>query len=97
MDQYKTPESGRSLATLVLAAGEFGRPYVMPPNTPIEHREIIRNAFEQVLKDETAIAEAIKMKLEFDPNSGDKLAKFVNEVTHQSADVVAKMKKLLEP
>ena len=34
MDQYKTPPAGRSLTTLVLAAGDFGRPYVLPPNTP---------------------------------------------------------------
>ena len=26
MDKYKTPAAGRSLAKVVLAAGEFGRP-----------------------------------------------------------------------
>lgn len=47
MDKYKTPEAGRNLATLVLAAGDFGRPYVMPPNTPPEQVKIIREAFEK--------------------------------------------------
>jgi hypothetical protein len=31
MNQYKTPESGRRVATVVLAAGDIGRPFVAPP------------------------------------------------------------------
>jgi tripartite-type tricarboxylate transporter receptor subunit TctC len=95
MDQYKTQQAGRNLATLVLAAGDFGRPYVMPPNTPPQQVKIIRDAFEKVLKDEEAIAEATKKKLEIDPSSSDELAKLAKEVTSQSPDVIARMKKLL--
>jgi tripartite-type tricarboxylate transporter receptor subunit TctC len=95
MDQYKTPQAGRNLATLVLAGGAFGRPYVMPPNTPAQQAEIIRSAFEEVLKDEAAVAEATKKKLEFDPSTGDELASLAKEVTSQSPDVVAKMQTLL--
>jgi tripartite-type tricarboxylate transporter receptor subunit TctC len=95
MDQYKSQQAGRNLATLVLAAGDFGRPYVMPPNTPPQQVKIIRDAFEKVLKDEEAIAEATKKKLEIDPSSSDELAKLAKEVTSQSPDVIARMKKLL--
>lgn len=95
MDQYKTPQAGRSLATLVLAGGAFGRPYVMPPNTPPEQVKIIREAFEKTLNDPAAVAEATKKKLEFDPTGADELASLAKEVTSQSPDVVAKMKKLL--
>lgn len=96
MDQYKTAAGGRNLATLVLAGGEFGRPYVMPPNTPGPYVKIIRDAFEKVLKDEAAIAEAAKKKLELDPSSSDELEKLAKEVTSQSPEVIARMKKLLE-
>jgi tripartite-type tricarboxylate transporter receptor subunit TctC len=96
MDQYKTAPAGKNLATLVLAAGDFGRPYVMPPNTPIEQVKIIRSAFERVLTDETAIADAKKKKLELDPSTSDELEKLAKEVTSQSSDIVAKMKTLLE-
>jgi tripartite-type tricarboxylate transporter receptor subunit TctC len=96
MDQYKTAKAGRNLATLVLAGGEFGRPYVMPPNTPPQHLKTIRDAFEKVLKDEAAIVEATKKKLELDPSSSDELEKLAKEVTSQSPDVIARMKKLLE-
>jgi tripartite-type tricarboxylate transporter receptor subunit TctC len=96
MDQYKTSQAARNLATLVLASGDFGRPYVMPPNTPAERVKIIRDAFDKVLKDEAAIADATKMKLEIDPSTSDELEKLAKEVTSQSPDIVAKMKKLLE-
>jgi tripartite-type tricarboxylate transporter receptor subunit TctC len=96
MEQYKTPEAGRNLATLVLAGGDFGRPYVMPPNTPAKQVNIIREAFAKVLKDETALADAKKKKLEIDPSTSDELEKLAREVTSQSPDIVAKMKTLLE-
>lgn len=95
MDQYKSSPAGRSLATLVLAAGDFGRPYVMPPNTPAEHVKTIREAFVKTLNDEAVKADAAKKKLELDPSTADELEKLAKEVTSQSPDIIAKMKTLL--
>ncbi len=95
MDKYNTPPSGRNLATLVLAAGDFGRPYVLPPRTPAERVETIRTAFVKTLKDEAALSDAKKKRLEIDPSSAEELEKLAKEVTSQSPDVVAKMKQLL--
>ncbi|MGH7828105.1 MAG: Bug family tripartite tricarboxylate transporter substrate binding protein [Candidatus Binatia bacterium] len=96
MDRYKTPAAGRNLATLVLAAGQFGRPYVLPPNTPGDRVKIIREAFEKTLKDEAILADGKKKKLEFDPTFSDEVEKLAKEVTSQSPDIVAKMKELLK-
>jgi tripartite-type tricarboxylate transporter receptor subunit TctC len=96
MDQYKTPEAERNLANAVLAAEDFGRPYVMPPNTPPEQLAIIRDAFEKVLKDEAAIAAAKKKKLDLAPSTGDELEKLAKEVVSQPPEIVAKIKSLLE-
>lgn len=95
MDQYKTAQAGRNLATLVLAAGDFGRPYAMPPNTPAQHVKTIRDAFAKTLNDESVKADAAKKRLEIDPTTYDELEKLAKEVTSQSPDVVAKMKTLL--
>jgi tripartite-type tricarboxylate transporter receptor subunit TctC len=95
MDQYKTTPPGRGLATLVLAAGDFGRPYVMPPNTPPDRMNVIRAAFEKTLKDEAALADAEKKRLEIDPSSSEELEKLAKEVTSQPKEIVAKMKELL--
>jgi tripartite-type tricarboxylate transporter receptor subunit TctC len=97
MDQYRTPEAGRSLANLMLATSDFGRPYVMPPNTPTEQLNTIRDAFQLVLKDEVAVADAKKKKLDLDPSTGTELAKLATEVVNQPAELVAKMKSLLDP
>jgi tripartite-type tricarboxylate transporter receptor subunit TctC len=95
MDQYKTSQAGRNLATLVLAAGDFGRPYVLPPNTPAQHVKTIREAFAKTLDDEAVKADAAKKKLELDPTTFDELEKLAKQVTGQSPDIVAKMKTLL--
>jgi hypothetical protein len=95
MDQYKATEADRSMATLVLAAGDFGRPYVLPPNTPEERVKIIRAAFEKVLKDKEALEDAKKKRLEIDPTSAEELEKLAKEVTSKPPEIVAKMKQLL--
>jgi len=95
MDKYQTSKAGRNLATLVLAAGDFGRPYVMPPNTPAEQIKTMRDAFEKTMKDKNFISAAEKRKLELDPTSGEELEKLAKEVTSQSSEVVARTKKLL--
>jgi tripartite-type tricarboxylate transporter receptor subunit TctC len=95
MDQYKTADTGRNLAKLVLAGGDFGRPYVMPPNTPPEQLKTIRDAFDKALNDEALKADAAKKKLELDPASAEELEKLSKEVTSQNPEVIAKMKALL--
>lgn len=95
MDQYKTPDTGRRLATLVLAAGDFGRPYVFPPNTPADRVKIMREAFTKVLNDPEALSEAEKRKLEISPTSGDELESLAKEVIGQPPEVVQKMRQML--
>ena len=95
MDKYQTSPAGRSLATLVLAAGDFGRPYVMPANTPPDRVKIIREAFRKTLNDEAALADAKKKKLEIDPTSSDELEKLAQEVTSQPPEIVKKVTELL--
>ena len=80
----------------MLAAGDFGRPYVMPPNTPAQHVKTIREAFDKTLDDEAVKADAAKKKLELDPSTANELEKLAREVTSQSPDIVANMKNLLK-
>lgn len=96
MDRFKTSTAGRNLTTLVLAGGQFGRPYVLPPNTPADRVKIIREAFEKVLADESVIADAKKKKLEFDPTSSQELEQLAKEVVSQPPEIVGKMRQLLE-
>jgi tripartite-type tricarboxylate transporter receptor subunit TctC len=95
MDKYKTDDTGRRLANLVLAAGEFGRPYVLPPNTSADKVKIIREAFAKTLKDEAVLADAKANKLDIEPSTAEELDRLAKEVMSQPPDIVAQMKKLL--
>lgn len=96
MDRYKTNNAGRRLVTLILAGGEFGRPYVLPPNTPADKAKVLREAFAKTIQDEAAVADAKTNQLEIDPSTAEELERLAKEVTNQSPDIVAKMRKLLE-
>jgi tripartite-type tricarboxylate transporter receptor subunit TctC len=95
MDKYKTPESGRRLATALMAAGEFHRPYMAPPNTPPEHVKILRDAFLKTAKDPGFLEDAKKKRLEIDSTSGEEVAALVREVMSQPPDVIERLKKLM--
>ncbi len=95
MDKFKTPEAARRLATVVLAAGDFGRPIVAPPGVPADRVKTLRDAFDKAIKDPQLIADAEKRKLELDPASGQELETLAKEVIAQPPEVVERMRKLL--
>jgi tripartite-type tricarboxylate transporter receptor subunit TctC len=96
MNEYKTPESGRRLATIILAVGAFGRPYVSTPALPPERAKMLQTAFNKTLADPDFQAQAKERKLDIDPISGEELAKLAGEVISQPPDVIERMKRLLE-
>jgi tripartite-type tricarboxylate transporter receptor subunit TctC len=95
MDQYKTPESGRRLATVLLGADGMGRPMFGPPGLPADRLKILRAAYAQTMNDEQFIAEVKKRNYEFDPVSGEELQTLSKELTGQPPEVVDRLKKVL--
>jgi tripartite-type tricarboxylate transporter receptor subunit TctC len=96
MNENKTPDSGKRLSTIVLAAGAFGRPYMTSPGLPPERAQILQSAFKKTLTDPDFQAQARERKLDIDPVAGEELAALAREVIAQPADVVERMKRLLE-
>src|SRR5262245_12464211 len=95
MDKYKTTAAGRSLAKVVLSAGEFGRPLVAPPGVPADRVKILRDAFDKSVSDPALLATAEKRRLEMDVASGSELEALAKEVMAATPDVVQRMEKLL--
>ena len=95
MDKYKTPESGRRLATALLASGEFHRPYMAPPKMRLEVVKMLRDAFNKTMKDPDFIAEAKKKRLDLDPTTGEEVQALAGEVTAQPKDVIERLNKLM--
>ncbi len=95
MDQYKTPETTRRLANVVLAAGALGRPLTGTPGIPPERVTILREAFNKTLKDSDFLAEIERRKYELQPVRGEELEAMAREVIAQPPDVIERMSKLL--
>jgi tripartite-type tricarboxylate transporter receptor subunit TctC len=95
MDEFKTPETARRVAAVILASNEFGRPYVAPPATPPERVKVLREAFMKMLTDADFLAEAKKKKLDIEPTSAEEMETLAKRVIVQPAEVIDRMKKIL--
>ncbi len=95
MEKYRTPDAGKRLAKVVLAAGEFGRPMIASPGIPADRVKILRDAFNKTTNDPEFIAETKKRKFDLDPVSGEEMESLAKEVINQPAEIVERMKKLL--
>jgi tripartite-type tricarboxylate transporter receptor subunit TctC len=95
MDQYKTPESGRRLATVLLGADGMGRPMFGPPGLPADQLKILRDAYAKTMKDEQFRAEVKKRNYEFNPVDGEELQLLAGELTSQPPEVIERLKKVL--
>lgn len=95
MEQHKTPDSGKRLAAVILAANEIGRPVIAPPAMPADRVKALRAAFMKSVADSELLEEAKKKRLELDPVSGEDLEALSKEIMAQPPEVVERMKKLL--
>ena len=95
MDQYKTPDEGRGVTSVILASGVFGRPMVGTPGIPRDRLMILQSAYLSALKDPVLKADADKRGWEIDPVSGEELEKLAKEVMSQPPAVIERIKKIL--
>lgn len=68
------------------------RNYTLPPGTPKDRIQLLRNAFMITLKDPEFVAEATRANLEIDPTTGEELEKTINGLFKVNPTVVAKLK-----
>ena len=80
---------------MVLASGELGRPYLLPPGIPAERLKILREAFMKTMADPAFLDEAKKRNLEVEPSTGEELEKLAKEVMAQPPEVIERVKKLM--
>jgi tripartite-type tricarboxylate transporter receptor subunit TctC len=70
MGEYKTPDTGKRLATVILSVGAFGRPYVASPGLPPARARLLQDAFKKVINDLEFQAQARERRLDVDPVGG---------------------------
>ncbi|HEX2929347.1 MAG TPA: tripartite tricarboxylate transporter substrate-binding protein, partial [Candidatus Binatia bacterium] len=87
LEEYKVADNKRRVAQALLSGGEFGRPVLVTPGTPLDRVKILRESFRNVLKDPELLAEAKKMRMDVEYTSGEELEKLLKEVLGQPPDV----------
>jgi len=93
-DLAKTNEQ-RQLMRFVFSSTEFGRPYVLPPDTPANRVAWMRQAFADAVKDPELVAEAERLKLDMTFRPPDVLAKLVDDLYETPPSVIETVKKLV--
>ena len=96
MDKNKTSEIYRRLARILLIPDEMGRPLFGPPGMPPDRLKILRDGFTKMMTDPELLADARKKGLDATPMSGEELDALIKEVGLPSADVVQRLKPLME-
>ena len=95
LDEFKVADTKRRVAQALLSGGEFGRPVLMTPGTPIDRARILRESFRNVLKDPELLAEAKRARMDVEYVPGEELEALVKEVLNQPAEVIEQARKIL--
>ena len=90
--------SARAKAIMALRSAPeiVGRPYVMHPNTPPEHVNIMRKAFAETIADKALVAEATKASMDLNYVGADVAVKVMKEMLSQPKDVVDEFSKYVK-
>jgi tripartite-type tricarboxylate transporter receptor subunit TctC len=94
-DKLNTPEESRQVADVILRGGDFGRPWVMSPETPPEVVKTMRAAYAKAMADSTLLDEAKQTKLDVEYVPGEDLQKLAEKMMSQPPGVVKRVQKLL--
>lgn len=75
----------------------ISRPLAAPPDTPADRMDLLRHAFEELMRDGAFLAEADRLKLDIDPMRGDDVATAIRQVLATPPDVIARTQDALGP
>jgi len=96
MDKHKTNEIYRRLAKILLIPDEMGRPLFGPPGMPTDRLKLLRDGFNRMMADPELVADAKKKGLDAAPLSGEELEALIKEAGVPSADIIQRLKPLME-
>jgi tripartite-type tricarboxylate transporter receptor subunit TctC len=95
IDFAKTQEQKKYVQIVIHDANDYSRPFAVPPGTREDRVEILRNAFQQTMKDKEFLAEIDKMQLTLDPTTGEELTAAVAGSSKLDQDTLVKLRDIL--
>jgi len=92
---FAKTEEQRQLLRFVFASAEFGRPYVLPPEAPVDRVALLRKAFADLSQDPQMLAEAEKAKIDMTYLPPARLEELVAGLYRIPPDLIESVKKLV--
>jgi tripartite-type tricarboxylate transporter receptor subunit TctC len=85
-------EDDRKALTLIGEGMDVGQSLLAPPGIPVDRRDVLRSAFDAMLKDPALAAQANKVGISIEPLSGSDLSKLVTSVIEAPPATIERMR-----
>jgi tripartite-type tricarboxylate transporter receptor subunit TctC len=95
-EKENTADESRRVADVILRGGDFGRPMIAAPGTPVDRVNILREAYVQSMNNAELLAEAKKGRMDIEPVTGEQLQALAKRVMSQPPAVLKRVRKILE-
>jgi tripartite-type tricarboxylate transporter receptor subunit TctC len=96
IEDFATTQDQKDLLKVLDAEDEVGRSFVMSGEVPADRIAILRQAFNETMKDPALVAEAEKAKSPVHPLTGEEAGQIVAKMLAVSPDIIAKAKKIYQ-
>jgi len=97
IDYAKTQEAKQLIDAGIHATSAILRAYALPPGTPKERLNVLRDAFMATMKDKDFAAEITKANLELNPLSGVEVENIARKLYQVDSNLAGKLKEILVP
>ena len=94
--KFATTADQKAILDLFFSQSQFGRPYILPAETPVDRAEALRKAFAATMADPEFKTEAARFKLDVDTVPGETVQKVVSDVYASPPELIAKTKAALQ-
>ncbi len=91
----KTDDQKKLIEIVAHSYNDYSRPFAVPAGTPKDRVEMLRKAFQEMIKDKEFLAEVEKMNFTLDPTSAEDLTRAVANITKVDSHMRAKLKEIL--
>jgi len=94
---YAKNNLDRDALELLLAPDAFAWPFVAPPGVPADRVALLRQAFDETMKDPGFVSDARQLGLQTLPMSGEAMQAKIEHVLDFDASVISRAKALVKP
>jgi tripartite-type tricarboxylate transporter receptor subunit TctC len=89
-------ETARKIFEIAFVEQVMGRPFVIPPEVPLDRVAVLRKAFDETMTDKEFLEEAAKQGAEIDPVTGARINELLDTVYTAPADLAQRVRDLVQ-